>query len=149
MSSTPKNVRTIRRLVHEDRRRTIKDIAAIVNVLYGTVQTILTCDLNMYRVDAKFVPRLLTPEQKEQFVKSFVGVPWMTHPSCRGSSLGTRVGSMSMIPRLNNSLRNGRAQDPQNRRRRGRAAARPRTCSSCFSTFEGLCTMNLSPKTRP
>ena len=31
-SSTPKNVETIRRLVHEDRRTTIKNIAAIVNV---------------------------------------------------------------------------------------------------------------------
>jgi len=148
-SSTPKNVETVRRLVHEDRRRTVKDIAAIVNVSYGTVQTILTCDLNMHRVAVKFVPRLLTPNKKStvlQFVKSFVSVPWMTHPSCRGSSLGTRVGSTDMIPRLNKSLRNGRAQDPQDQRRRGRAAARPRACSSCFSTFEGLCVMNLPPR---
>jgi len=64
----PKNVETIRRLVHEDCRRTIKDIAAIVNVSYGTVQIILTFDLNMHRVAAKFVPRLLTPEQKEHRV---------------------------------------------------------------------------------
>jgi hypothetical protein len=42
-------VETIGRLVHEDRRRTIKDIAAIVNVSYGTVQTILTCYLKMIR----------------------------------------------------------------------------------------------------
>jgi len=92
------------------------------------------------------------PEEKENRVaicQSFVSVSWMTHPSCRGSSLGKRVGSTGMIPRLNNSLRNGRAQDPQDRRRRGRAAARPRAYSSCFSTFEGLCTMNLPPKTRP
>jgi len=81
----PKNVETIRRLVHEDRQRTIKYIAAIVNVSQGTVQTILTCDLNMHHVAAKFVHRLLTPEKKStmlQFVKSFVSVPWMTHPSC-------------------------------------------------------------------
>jgi len=64
-SSTPKNVETIRRIVHEDRRRTIKDIAANVNVSYGTVQTILTCDFNMHRVAAKVVHRLLTSEQKE------------------------------------------------------------------------------------
>jgi len=68
MSSAPKNVETIQRLVHEDRRRTIKDIATIINVSYGTVQTILTCDLNMHHVAAKFVPRLLTPEQKEHRV---------------------------------------------------------------------------------
>jgi len=67
-SSTLKNVETIQGLVHEDCRRTIKDIAAIVNLSYGTVQTILTCDLNMHRVAAKFVPRLLTPEQKEHHV---------------------------------------------------------------------------------
>jgi len=67
-SSTPKNVETIQRLVYEDRRRTIKNIAAIVNVPYGTVQTILTCDLNMHRVAAKFMPRLLIPEQKEHHV---------------------------------------------------------------------------------
>ena len=36
-SSTHKNVETIRRLVHEDHRRTIKDIAAIVIVSYGIV----------------------------------------------------------------------------------------------------------------
>jgi histone-lysine N-methyltransferase SETMAR len=61
-------VETIQRLVHEDHRRTIKDMAAIINVSHGTVQIILTCDLNMHCVAAKFVPRLLTPEQKEQHV---------------------------------------------------------------------------------
>ena len=58
-------------------------------------------------------------------------------PLATASSLGTRVGSMGMFPILNNSLLNGRAQDPQDRRRRGRAAVRPRACASCFSTFEG------------
>jgi len=61
-------VETIRRLVHDDCQRTLKETATIVNVSYGTVQTILTCDLNMYRVTAQFVPRLLTPEQKEHRV---------------------------------------------------------------------------------
>jgi len=55
MSSASKNVETIRWLLHEDRRRTIKDILAIVNVLYRTVQTILTCDLNMHLIAAKFI----------------------------------------------------------------------------------------------
>ena len=62
--SAPKIVETIRWLLHEDRRGTIKDIPAIVNVSYGTEQTILTCDLNMQRVAAKFVLRLLTPKRE-------------------------------------------------------------------------------------
>jgi len=36
---------------------------------------------------------------------------------------GVRVGSMGMIWRLNNSLHSGRAQVPQDQRRRGRASA--------------------------
>jgi hypothetical protein len=63
-NSTPKNVEIIRQLVHEECRRTIKDIAAIVNVLYGTVQTILMCDFNMHCIAAKFMPRFLTLEEK-------------------------------------------------------------------------------------
>jgi len=153
-SSTPTNVETIRWLVHEDRRITIKKIAAIVNVSYGTVQTIFTRDMNMHRIAAKFMPRLLTPEQKGHRVEICEelrqhAMPWMTHPSCRGLLLGMRVGSTGMIPRVNNSLRNGRVQDPQDRRRPGRATARSKACSSCFSTLEGLCIMSLSPKARP
>lgn len=68
-SSTLENVETIRQFVHEDRRRTIHNIAYIVNVSYGTVQSILMCDLNMCRVAAKFVLRLLTQEQKEHRVE--------------------------------------------------------------------------------
>jgi histone-lysine N-methyltransferase SETMAR len=68
MSITPENVERIRELVHADRRRTINGIADIVGVSYGSVQTILTSELNTWRVSAKFVPRLLTPEQKEHHV---------------------------------------------------------------------------------
>ena len=67
-SSTPKNVETVQWLVHEGCRRTINDIAAIVSVSYGTVKTILTCDLNMQRVASKFVPRRLAPKQTERHV---------------------------------------------------------------------------------
>ena len=64
-SSTPENVETIQRLVNEDRRRSINDIAAIVDASYGAVQVILRSDLTIHRIVARFVPRLLTPDQKE------------------------------------------------------------------------------------
>lgn len=69
MCTTEENVESIRRVVHEDRRITIKDIASSTNLSFGTVQAILTGDLNMHRVAAKFVPRLLTPEQKAHRVE--------------------------------------------------------------------------------
>ena len=59
-SSTPENVERTRRLVHEDRRRSINDVAAIVDVSHGTVQANLTSDLDMHRIAAKLVTRLLT-----------------------------------------------------------------------------------------
>jgi hypothetical protein len=62
MSITPQNVEQIRELVHANHRRTFNDIDDIIGVLYGSVQTIITLELNMRRVAAKFVPRLLTPE---------------------------------------------------------------------------------------
>jgi hypothetical protein len=37
-------------------------------------------------------------------------------PLAAASLLGTRVGSTGVIPRLNNDLHNGRAQDPQDQR---------------------------------
>jgi hypothetical protein len=67
-SITPENVERIRELVHADRQRMINNTADIVGVSYGSVQTILMLELNMRRVTAKFVPRLLTPEQKEHRV---------------------------------------------------------------------------------
>jgi hypothetical protein len=65
---TPENVERIREFVHVNHWRTINDIADIVGGSYGSVQTILTSELNMRRVAAKFVLRLLTPEQKEHRV---------------------------------------------------------------------------------
>jgi len=102
-----------------------------------TLLQLLVCHMEQWRQFSRVIwtcsvllqsscPGVWPPNRQSamlQFVKSFVSVPWMTHPSCRGSSLGTRVGSTGMIPRLNKSLRNGRAQDPQDWRRQGRATA--------------------------
>ena len=148
-SSTPTNVETIWRLVHKNRRRTIKGIAK--SLMCHTEQCRqFSRDLSIHRVAAKFVPRFLIPEQKEHRIvicqelhqRAVVNPTFMSWVIT-----GTRVGSMGIIPRLNNSHRNGRAQDPQDRRR-GRAAVRPKACSSCFSRCEELRTMNLSLKAR-
>jgi len=48
--------------------RTICDIAEEVEVGYGTCQRVLTEELGMHHVTAKFVPRILTADQKQQRV---------------------------------------------------------------------------------
>jgi histone-lysine N-methyltransferase SETMAR len=60
---TTENIEKIRDLIHEDRRRTIHELAGTVGINYGVCQ-ILKENLNMCRIAAKFVPRLLTKDQK-------------------------------------------------------------------------------------
>lgn len=55
----------VRTLVMHDRRITIREIADEVNISIGSVHTILTEDLGMRRIAAKFMSKLLTIEQKQ------------------------------------------------------------------------------------
>ena len=66
--TTPETVARIQELVIQDQRRTIHDIAEEVGIGYGTSQRVLTEELGMHRVAAKFVPRILTADQKQQSV---------------------------------------------------------------------------------
>jgi hypothetical protein len=59
------NVEKIWELIHEDRRWTIYELADTVGIIYGVRQEILRENLNMRRIAAKFVPRLLTNDQKQ------------------------------------------------------------------------------------
>jgi histone-lysine N-methyltransferase SETMAR len=58
----------VREIIRADRRLTIREVAEEVRIAFGTCQKILTEDLRMRRVTAKFVPRLLTAEQKDDCV---------------------------------------------------------------------------------
>ena len=55
----------VREKVLEDVRLTVQEIVAEVGISTGSVHFILTEDLNLRRVSAKFVPKLLTEQQKE------------------------------------------------------------------------------------
>ena len=64
-SKTDDNVVKVRNLVRSDRRLTIREMSDELNLSFYAVQSILTEDLNMRRVSAKFIPKLLTDEQKQ------------------------------------------------------------------------------------
>jgi len=67
-ATTPSKVEEVRAAVKQDRRRTIHDPCAEAGIGYGSCQRILTEQLNMHRIAAKFVPRMLTQDQKESRV---------------------------------------------------------------------------------
>jgi hypothetical protein len=55
-------------IIRADRRLTIREVAEEVRKAFGTCQKILTENLRLRHVTAKFVPRLLTAEQKDDRV---------------------------------------------------------------------------------
>ena len=71
-SHTEETVARVREIIRADRRLTIREVAEEVRIAFGTCQKILTEDLRMRRVTAKFVPRLRTAEQKDDRVQLHV-----------------------------------------------------------------------------
>ena len=63
-SRTDENVEKNREKINEDRRYTIDGISEATGVSWSSCQRILIVDLNMRHVATKFVPRLLTQDQK-------------------------------------------------------------------------------------
>ena len=61
-----KEIAKVRTIVRDNRRLTVQDIADDCGISVGSCDVILTDDLHMKRVCAKFVPRLLTDDQREQ-----------------------------------------------------------------------------------
>ena len=66
--TTPETVARIQELIRQDRRRTTHDIAQEVGIVHGTRQRVLTEKLGLHHAAAKFVPRILTADQKQQRV---------------------------------------------------------------------------------
>ena len=64
--TTPETVARIQEIIRQDRRRTIRDIDREMDVGYGTCQRVLTEELGMQRVAAKFVLRILTAAPTRQ-----------------------------------------------------------------------------------
>ena len=55
----------VRDLVRSDRRLTFREMSHELNLSLYAVQSILTKELTMRRVFAKFIPKLLSDEQKQ------------------------------------------------------------------------------------
>jgi hypothetical protein len=58
----------VQEAILEDWRWTIHDVCDIVKLSYRTCQQILSQELNIRHIAVKFVPRLLSNDQKEHHV---------------------------------------------------------------------------------
>lgn len=67
---TPKNIQKVRDLIAKDARYTVTDIAHIVGISVPSAFRILRKELKLKRLTARWIPHLLTPEQKRLRVKT-------------------------------------------------------------------------------
>ena len=68
-STTSETIEAVENIVAEDRRVTIRQIEATLGISFGSVGTILHEHLGMNKVCARWVPRMLTPEMKNQRIQ--------------------------------------------------------------------------------
>ena len=68
-SVTKANIAALKIVVKQDARLSVKDIASCTGISEGSVQTMLKKRLDMRKVCARWVPHLLTEEQKTQRLK--------------------------------------------------------------------------------
>jgi hypothetical protein len=62
------HIEKVRSVIRENRRLTFREVSEEVGICKSSCHTTLTEKLKMHRVAAKFVPRLLTEEQKQNRV---------------------------------------------------------------------------------
>ena len=68
-SVTKANIAAVKIVIKQDARLSVKDIASCTGISEGSVQTILKRRLDLRKVCARWVPHLLTEEQKTQRLK--------------------------------------------------------------------------------
>ncbi|XP_076045657.1 protein GVQW3-like [Oratosquilla oratoria] len=62
---TPKDIECVKNAINENRRLTVREFEDNLDIPRKSVTEILTEDLGMARLAAKFAPRFLTHQQKE------------------------------------------------------------------------------------
>ena len=119
-SHTEETVARVREIIRADRRLTIKKVAEEVRIAFGTCQKLLTEDLRMRRVTAKFVPRLLTAEQKDDRVSVCTDLRDRSQNDPKFMSSVITAGFMGMTRKQRKCLPNGAHHHLLDRSKRGR-----------------------------
>ena len=91
-SVTKANIAAVKIVVEQDARLSVKDIVSCTGISEGSVQTILKKRLYLRKVCARWVPHLLTEEQKTQRLK------------CARELLKTYKGCNSRVISISNLL---------------------------------------------
>ena len=97
-------------MVEQDARLSVKDIARCTGISEGSVQTILKKRLNLRKVFARWVPHLLTEEQKTQRLKCARGL-LKTYKGCNSRVISNLLtGDETCVHRFEPQRRAGNKQ---------------------------------------
>ena len=132
----------VQTFVMHDRRVTVRELAEEVGISTGSVHSILTDVLAMRRVSAKFVPKLLTMEQKQLCWKSRRTCWTMQTVTPNFWTLWPLVTShefmgMTRKPRRSHHSRN--IQHPRGQKRPGKCRATSKWCWPFSLVTVGWC----------
>jgi len=118
-SHTDDIVETIQEKIIEDRRYTINDNSEATGMNWSSCQWIWTVDLNMRRVAAKFVPRLLTQDQQTTRLTLWRQLKNRieSEQNFLKTSRATKFGAMGTTLKPNKFRANGRRQFHWDRRK--------------------------------
>ncbi len=61
-------IQQISRLIHDDAWRSIRELAAHTGISIGSVHRIITQDLKLRKIASRFIPKILTDNQKQRHV---------------------------------------------------------------------------------
>jgi len=112
-SRTDENIVIIRELILEDRRRTIDQLVDLSGVSWSSCQRNLSEELQMKRVAPKFVPHVLTADQKQSRVDACRELKEhleIDPDLFRRSLLVRKAGATPTTQRQSSSQGNGRVQ---------------------------------------
>ena len=130
-SRTPENVESVRAAFNENRRMTVRELEEDLGIARTIVSQILTEDLGKKRVAAKFVPRLLSREQKEfraAVAQDLLETTNNDPDYLKKVILEMSHGCMAMTLKQKPSLANGNSMRLHVRRRRRKVGATSRSC---------------------
>ena len=133
-SITSQKVQEIKELLDKDRRITVREVSQRVDCNVGTVHTIIHDDLNMRRLCARWIPKMLSECQKTQRVESCRRFVQKGKIFSVGLWPQTRRGLVFMNRNQKNSSQCGKLQDLHHPRHLKSVVQRRNRCSSCSST---------------
>jgi hypothetical protein len=141
-SKTTENVEKIWELTHEDHQWTTHEFADTIGISYGVCQAIITENLNMHHIAAKFVPWLLTNDQKQWLINVCFEL-WekaKEDPTFISRIItGDEIGFTVMSQKQRNSCCSGRAHNHQAQKKGAAGPEFNKEHDHCFFRHEGGC----------